>query len=103
MPTYDHICSDEICGFEWEAEYSIKDDPPTICPRCKKETAKRMISSATPGVVELYGQELMSKLKADGVKIRNHAYKSEKAYASLLGDDKYQAIQQQMDKNKRER
>ena len=101
MPTYSHICTNEECKFEWEDEYSIKEAPPTICPRCKKETAKRMIAYAAPGSVELYGQELAAKLKEDGAKMRKAVYSSEKLYANIIGESNYQNIQTQLDRNKR--
>lgn len=43
MPSYDHSCSH--CKYEWEENYSIKEDPPKICPKCKSESVKRLISS----------------------------------------------------------
>ncbi len=45
MAEYEHIC--EACGFEWTACYSIKEDPPKICPKCNKKKAKRLISSTS--------------------------------------------------------
>lgn len=44
MPTYEYLC--EECRHEWEMEQSIKADPLTICTKCKKETAKRLISKS---------------------------------------------------------
>ena|SRR5579883_1252392 len=43
MPTYDYICDD--CGHEFEAFESIKADPQTICPSCKKVTLRRKIGA----------------------------------------------------------
>ena len=45
MPTYNYIC--EECKHEWEEDRSIKDPPTKTCPKCKKETAKRLISGGT--------------------------------------------------------
>jgi len=42
MPTYDYRC--ENCGNEMEAFQSIKDAPLTKCPKCGKDTLKKMIS-----------------------------------------------------------
>lgn len=103
MPTYYHECQNEECKYCWESEYSIKDPAPTTCPKCNKETAKRMIATAVRGKVELYGQELMTKLKEDGAQLRKEAYSSEKAYANIIGESNYQKIQSDMDKNRRER
>ena len=85
MPTYNHICTNKECNHEWEDEYSIKDDPPKICPKCQQETAKRMISGLGCVKVELYGQELLSKLKADGQKIKKEAMHNEKVLADIVG------------------
>lgn len=103
MPTYCHVCKDENCKYEWEEEYSIKDDPPKICPKCKQETAKRVIAAAVGGTVELYGQELVSKLREDGAKMRKEVYANEYKYADIIGSDKYQAITKQMENNKKNR
>lgn len=101
MPYYEHQCQDPDCGHEWEDEYSIHDDPPKICPKCGKETAKRMISLGGKGIVELTGQELVSKLKDDAKKIAKEAKKDEKLYANLLGEGRYHNLQTQMDRRKR--
>ena len=37
MPTYDYIC--DACGHEFEAFESIKADPQTVCPECKRSQA----------------------------------------------------------------
>jgi putative FmdB family regulatory protein len=42
MPTYDYKC--ENCGNEIEVFQSIKDAPLTKCPKCGKDTLKKMIS-----------------------------------------------------------
>jgi len=42
--TYDYVCTRKKCGHVWEVEQSIKADPLTECPKCKKESAKRQIS-----------------------------------------------------------
>jgi putative FmdB family regulatory protein len=101
MPTYEHRC--DTCKHEWEDSYSIKADPPKECPECKAETVTRLISGATKGVVELYGQDLVDKIKADAQKEKAAAAKDEKIYANLLGEDKYHNLQTQMDRRRRER
>jgi len=45
MPTYDYECLDPDCAHSWEQEQSIKEDPDKVCPKCKKESAHRLISS----------------------------------------------------------
>lgn len=101
MPTYEHRC--DTCKHEWEDSYSIKADPPKECPECKAETVTRLISGAPSGVVELYGQDLIDKVKSDAQKEKAKAAKDEKVYANLLGEDRYQALQTRMDRQKRER
>lgn len=101
MATYEHICTAEDCQFEWEDSYSIKLDPPKFCPKCNKETAKRLISLGGKGIVELTGQDLVDKCKADAKKIKEEASKDANKYASLIGEDKYNAIQTRMDRQKR--
>lgn len=40
--TYDYDCTN--CGHEWEVEQKITEKPLTTCPKCGKETARRLIS-----------------------------------------------------------
>ena len=101
MPTYEHLCN--TCKHEWEADYSIKLDPPKTCPSCAAETVTRLISLGGKGVVELTGQDLVDKCKADAQQLKKDAAAKEKVYANLLGEDKYQSLQTRMDKQKRDR
>jgi putative FmdB family regulatory protein len=43
MPTYDYVC--DSCEHEFEAFESIKADPQTVCPECKKATLRRKIGA----------------------------------------------------------
>ena len=45
MPTYEYIC--ESCKHKWEEFGKITDSPATVCPKCKKPDAKRLISGGT--------------------------------------------------------
>lgn len=99
MAFYEHIC--ETCKHEWEEEYSIKADPPDTCPNCQAKTVKRLISLGGRGVVELTGQDLVDKCKADAQQMKKDIAKDEKKYASMLGEDKYQQLQQRIDRQKR--
>jgi len=102
MPTYEHKCQSLECGYEWEDEYSIKQDPPKVCPKCQKETAKRLVSGGSGrGTVELGANELIAKLKDDAKTLQKDAAKNEKVYANLLGEDRYQSMQTRMDNRKR--
>ena len=101
MPEYEHVCTNEACKHEWEDTYSIKVEPPKVCPKCQKETAKRVISLGGKGVVELTGNELVSKLKDDARAMKGKASRDEKVYANLLGETKYQELQTRIDRQKR--
>lgn len=102
MAIYEHLC--ETCKHEWEEEYSIKDDPPKKCPKCGKESAKRLISGGSgKGIVTLYGQELHTKIKQDAKKWKKEIYSNEKEYANVIGEGKYNEIQARMDNTKSER
>ena len=101
MPDYEHQCQNEECKYEWEASYSIKVDPPKICPKCGKETAKRVISLGARGVVELTGQDLVDHVKSDAKRIQREASKDTNKYASLLGEDRYHQLQTQLDRRKK--
>lgn len=103
MPTYEFQCQE--CKHEWEDFLSIKAPDPEECPSCKaKDKTLRLISGGSgKGVVELTGQDLIDKVKADVRDLKKDAAKSDKVYANLLGDDKYQQLQTRMDQQKRER
>ena len=45
MPTYDYICDD--CNEKYEYFQSMSDDPLTECPKCKKDSLRRIISGGT--------------------------------------------------------
>jgi putative FmdB family regulatory protein len=103
MPTYEHACSNDACKHEWDDTYSIKVEPPKVCPKCGLETAKRLISLGGKGVVELSGQDLLDKLKTDTKQLKKDMNKSENVYANLLGESKYQDLQSRMDRRKRDK
>ena len=47
MPTYDYQC--QKCGFEFERQQRITEDPIKTCPKCKSRQAKRLLSA--PGFI----------------------------------------------------
>ena len=47
MPTYDYLC--EKCGFEFEREQRITEDPIKTCPECRSRKVKRLLSA--PGFI----------------------------------------------------
>lgn len=100
MPTYEHFCTNESCKNQWEDFYSIKADPPKVCPKCGLETAERLISLGGKGTVELYGQDLVNKLKSDTQQLKKDMHKSENIYANMLGESKYQDLQTRIDRKK---
>jgi len=42
--TYEYECTCKSCNHRWECQQKITEDAFKICPACKKETAKRLIS-----------------------------------------------------------
>jgi putative FmdB family regulatory protein len=103
MPSYEFLHRD--CQYEWEEEMSIKAPDPAACPKCEgKENIVRLISGGSgKGIVELTGDALVAKVKADTQQLKRDMHRDEKVYASMLGEDKYQAMQTKMDKQKRDR
>jgi hypothetical protein len=61
----------------------------------------RLISGATPGKVELQGQDLVNYIKSDAKRIQKEASRSETKYANLLGESRYQSLQSQLDKRRK--
>lgn len=57
MPTYEYEC--EHCKYYWTIQQNIHDESIKICPNCKKETVKRLISSS--GVFILKGSGWFKK------------------------------------------
>lgn len=104
MPTYLYKCP---IHNEFEEAHSIKIKL-EFCPKCQNENnietkIERLINCMSKGVVELGNQELVAKLKQDAKDLQMNASKSDKIYANLLGEDKYQAMQSQMDRRRSNR
>jgi hypothetical protein len=53
------------------------------------------------GVVELYGQDLVDKVKSDANSLKREMHNSEKVYSNLLGEAHYEKLQTQIDRQKR--
>ena len=110
MPTYLYVCgslANPGKHGEFETEHSIKIKL-TECPHCVEEGIKdqpveRLIASATPGKVELQGQDLADHIKSDAKRIQREAARNENVYSNLIGNDRYQQIQTQMDRRTRKR
>lgn len=88
--TYEHFCGN--CLKEFEAEYSIKAEPPTVCPLCGHEgKIERLISGGNgKGKVKLSGRELVESVQADAKKLERHISTNENAYANIIGESKYE-------------
>lgn len=78
------------------------------CPHCAKDgivtEIRRLINcSNRGGSVELYGQDLVDKVKSDTQKLKKDMYSNSNTYANLLGESKMNDLQTRMDKNKSDR
>lgn len=104
MPTYEFECQEESCHHEWEEFLKMSDPIPEECPKCHaKGRVKRLISGGSGrGVVELVGQELVDKCKADAQKLKEEASRSETVYSNLIGPDRYEQIQKRLDQQKKD-
>ena len=94
MPTYLYECPTHG---EFEEEHSIKITLQD-CPRCQAEGVvpqklKPLIRGGSgKGIVELYGQDLVDKCKADAQKFEKEVYSKESTYANLIGESHYEAF-----------
>ena len=43
MPTYDYVC--DACGHKFEEMQSFKADPLTTCPKCGKDSLRRLFGT----------------------------------------------------------
>ena len=90
MPTYPYMCQDENCGYEFEEDHSIVAEPLKTCPKCNKDTLKRLIYGGSgKGIVELYGQDLKDQVQREAKQLRYDAATKEKLCANLVGEEKY--------------
>lgn len=46
MPIYEYICDNKNCGAKLECLQKISDAALKICPECKEQTLRRLISAA---------------------------------------------------------
>lgn len=106
MPSYEYKHKVEICNHEWEEWKSITKCMPTSedkCPKCGQagDIELQVSGGSGKGVVELTGRDYINKVKADAKDFKREVYSNENTYANVLGNDKYQQLQTQMDKRKR--
>jgi putative FmdB family regulatory protein len=98
MPTYEFCHQITECNHEWEEWLNMSSPNPIHCPKCNAEgNITKLISLGSKGVVELYGNELVAKLKEDGKQLQRDAAKNETVYADLLGHDKMESLTKRMD------
>lgn len=104
MPTYEFRCDSNNCNHEWEEILHMSDPDPEECPKCHaKGNIVRLISGGSGrGIVQLEGDELVAKVKADAQKLKEEAHRDERVYANLIGDARYEQIQTKLDKQKRD-
>jgi putative FmdB family regulatory protein len=103
MPTYLYECKDHG---EFEEYHSIS-HLIEECPKCQAEgkevvqKVKRLICGTSKGIVELTGQDLVDKVKADAKQLQKDAAKNENIYANVLGESHYHNLQTKMDRRRR--
>lgn len=103
MPTYLYECSEHG---EFEEIHSIVTKL-EFCPQCesdgRKTEVKRLINQggSGKGIVLLEGQDLVDSVKQQAKQLQKDAQKSERIYSNLLGENKYQNMQQAIDRNKK--
>src|ERR1019366_5798297 len=105
MPTYEYAHKIESCGNEWAEWKSITKCFPTPedkCPKCGAtgNIELQVSGGSGRGRVELGEQEYRAKIKQDAKDYKREVYQSEEKYANIIGPEKYNHIQTQMDKNK---
>lgn len=105
MPTYEFQHRTDQCNHEWEVWQSMSAPNPTECPKCKgTESIIKLISGGSgKGKVELTGQDLVDKVKNDTRQLNKDIHSNERLYANVLGEARYENLQRNMDKRKREK
>lgn len=91
MPTYEHKCFADNCGYEWEEIYGMTVDPPTMCPECGVEgQVKRLVSGGSgKGIMRKTPGEIKAGMAAETRALKERAKTDEKFRANLVGEDKY--------------
>jgi putative FmdB family regulatory protein len=101
MPIFEYSCPEHGI-FEEIHSYKIV---LTHCPTCqengKEQEIVKLMSLGARGVVELYGDDLVAKVKSDAQQLKKDAARDEKLYSNLIGENHYQKLQTNIDKNKR--
>ena len=95
MPEYDHECYE--CGYAWQDIYSVKQDPPTICPQCGGK-ARRVILGSPAVKVVLSGREMKEHIKEERKKIKHQIATDENFRANITGEEPYNNTQNNVQK-----
>lgn len=103
MPTYLYECP--VHG-EFEEEHSVKIKLEK-CTKCKSDKLKpiqkiKRLLYPSAGKVTLSGQELIQKTKEDGKKLGEKALKDERLAANMMGEERYNKRQLELDSFKKE-
>lgn len=74
------------CDKEFELEYRITENPPTLCPLCGFDgKVERLIQLTAPGRCPLTGHDLKQQLISEGRSMARS--KDENFHASVAGED----------------
>ncbi len=66
MPTYEYACPK--CGHEFEQFQSMRDEPLTKCPKCKKSGVKRLVGGGAGLIFKGTGFYITDYKKKSGTK-----------------------------------
>lgn len=66
MPTYEYACPK--CGHEFEQFQSMRDEPLTKCPKCKKSGVKRLVGGGAGLIFKGSGFYITDYKKKSGSK-----------------------------------
>lgn len=66
MPTYEYACPK--CGHEFEQFQSMRDEPLTKCPKCKKSGVKRLVGGGAGLIFKGTGFYITDYKKKSGAK-----------------------------------
>ena len=91
MPTYEHKCFADNCGYEWDQVYGMTVDPPTLCPECGTDgEVKRLISGGSgKGIMRRSAGEIRSGMASETRALKERAKSDENFRANLVGEENY--------------